>query len=49
MGLLQQLFSDWVGILSIFTVGFVLAMAVFLVFYVARHIREESDGQPRPH
>lgn len=45
MALLQQLFSDWIGILSIFTVAFVLVMATFIFFYVRRHIREEQVGK----
>jgi hypothetical protein len=48
MGLVQQLFSDWVGILSVLTVGFVLVMAVFLTFYVLRHMKDESTGKPAP-
>lgn len=48
MALLQQLFSDWVGILSVITVGFILVMAVFIGFFVARHVREETK-HPHPH
>jgi hypothetical protein len=47
MNLLRMLFSDWVGILSVFTVGFVLAMAAYLAFYVARHVREDTENQPK--
>lgn len=46
MALLQQLFSDWVGILSVITIGFILVMATFPGFYVARHLREEASPQP---
>lgn len=49
MALLQQLFSDWVGILSVITVGFILAMATFIGFYVARHVREETSRHPHAH
>ena len=42
MNIVSQLFSDWVGILSAFTVGFILAMAVFFIVYVRRHMREEE-------
>lgn len=46
MALLQHLFSDWVGILSVITVGFILVMATFLGFYVARHVRDETAHHP---
>jgi uncharacterized protein YneF (UPF0154 family) len=48
MALLQQLFSDWVGILSIITVSFVLVMAVFIGFFVVRHVRDETH-HPQAH
>lgn len=52
MELLRQLFSDWVGILSISTIVFILGMAVFIGIYVMRHMHEEEHrpaaaGQPR--
>ncbi len=49
MQLIQQLFSDWVGILSVFTVLFILVMAVFFGVYVARHVRDETDRKSRQH
>lgn len=49
MELLRNLFSDWVGILSVFTVAFILAMAGYLISFVIRHVRDESGGHPRPH
>lgn len=49
MALLQQLFSDWVGILSVITVGFVVVMATFIGFYVARHVRDETSHHPHAH
>lgn len=47
MELLRNLFSDWVGILSVFTIAFILAMAGYLVSFVMRHVRDESASQPR--
>ncbi len=51
MELLSQLFSDWVGILSISTIVFILGMAVFIGIYVMRHVHQEEHaaplGQPR--
>ena len=48
MNLFQQMFSDWVGILSVFTVVFVLVMAGFIAICVACHVRKESGGKPHP-
>ncbi len=42
MELLGQLFSDWVGILSISTIVFILGMAVFIGIYVMRHVHQEE-------
>jgi hypothetical protein len=44
MELFRQLFSDWVGILSIATIVFILGMAVFIGFYVMRHVHEEEHA-----
>nr|WP_314899697.1 DUF3149 domain-containing protein [uncultured Deefgea sp.] len=33
--------SSTVGILSLFTIGFVIAMAIYLYIYVQRHIKAE--------
>lgn len=49
MALLQQLFSDWVGILSVLTVAFILVMATFIGFYVVRHVRDETSQHPHAH
>lgn len=58
MELLRQLFSDWVGILSIATIVFILGMAVFIGIYVMRHVHQEehapaavgqSRGRRSPH
>lgn len=43
MELLTQLFSDWVGILSISTIVFILGMAVFIGIYVMRHVHQEEQ------
>lgn len=31
MGVFKLLFSDWVGILSLFTITFIIGMAVFFI------------------
>lgn len=47
MELLSQLFSDWVGILSISTIVFILGMAAFIGVYVMRHVHEEEHAPTR--
>jgi hypothetical protein len=38
---LGVILSSTVGILSLFTIGFVIVMAVYLYIYVQRHIKAE--------
>jgi hypothetical protein len=38
---LGVILSSTVGILSLFTIGFVIAMAIYLYIYVQRHIKAE--------
>ncbi len=40
MELLQELFGTWIGMLSLFTIAFVIGMAIFLVMFVVRRMRE---------
>jgi hypothetical protein len=42
---LQALFTSDVGLLSLFTILFVLGMAVFIFFYVRRKIAEDTAAQ----
>ncbi|MBE9610756.1 DUF3149 domain-containing protein [Chitinilyticum piscinae] len=42
---LQALFTSDIGLLSLFTIGFVIVMAIYLFFFVRRHIREDSQKQ----
>ncbi|MCB1964096.1 MAG: DUF3149 domain-containing protein [Rhodocyclaceae bacterium] len=39
---LQELFSTDIGLLSVFTIGFIIAMGVFLVRFVKRHMQEDE-------
>ena len=39
---LQELFSTDIGLLSVFTIGFIIAMGVFLVRFVKRHMDEDE-------
>jgi hypothetical protein len=34
------LFSSWIGILSLFTIVFMLGMAVFLYVFFTKHMKE---------
>jgi hypothetical protein len=45
MELVRQLFSDWLGVLSLVTVGFVLVMAVTIGLFVRRHVLDETQRQ----
>ncbi|WP_410499205.1 DUF3149 domain-containing protein [Chitinibacter sp. S2-10] len=42
---LSTLFSSEIGLLSLFTIGFVLCMAVYIFFFVRRHIKKDSEAQ----
>jgi len=39
---LQILFGSDIGLLSLLTIGFVIAMALFYVWYVVKKVREEE-------
>jgi hypothetical protein len=41
MALFQQLLSDWVGILSLGTIVFILGMGGYIFRYVMKHMKEE--------
>lgn len=43
----QQLFSTDIGLLSLFTIGFVVVMGVYLGRFVKRHV--EHDEQLNRH
>ncbi len=40
---LQILFGSDVGLLSLLTIGFVIAMALFFIWYFIRKVREEQQ------
>lgn len=40
MILIQQLLSDWVGILSLMTIAVTIGIIVYLVVYILRRTRE---------
>lgn len=39
---LKELFSTDIGLLSVFTIGFVIVMAVYLVGYAKKHIDDDA-------
>ncbi|MDD5247835.1 MAG: DUF3149 domain-containing protein [Rhodocyclaceae bacterium] len=39
----QLLFGSDIGLFSLFTIGFILVMAVFLIGYVKRHAIEDAQ------
>jgi hypothetical protein len=36
----ELLFSSWIGVLSLFTILFMLGMAIFLYVFFSRHMKE---------
>lgn len=41
--MIQELFAGPVGLLSVFTIGFTVVMAVFLLFYAKKKIGEDEN------
>ena len=41
----QELFSTDIGLLSVFTIGFVVVMAVFLGKYASKKMDEDARNQ----
>lgn len=39
---LKELFSTDIGLLSVFTIGFVVVMAVYLYGYAKKHMDEDA-------
>lgn len=42
MEVFKLLFSDWVGILSLFTIVFIIGMAVFFLVYFISHMQHDA-------
>lgn len=46
MELFMKLFSSQIGILSMFTIGFIIVMAIFMYIWVGRQARlDEKTGE----
>lgn len=43
----QMLISTDIGLLSLFTIAFVIVMAIFFINFVRRHVKEEESTQGR--
>jgi len=41
---LELLFSSWIGLLSLFTVVFIIGMAVWLYVFVTRQMSQSGPG-----
>jgi len=44
MELMKTLFSTDIGLLSMFTIGFILAMAVFFIIWYNKKINDPNEG-----
>jgi hypothetical protein len=42
MKLIANLFSDWVGLLSLFTIVFIIGMAIYIYVLVQKKMNEKS-------
>jgi hypothetical protein len=40
---LELLFTSWIGLLSLFTVVFMIGMAAYLYIFVTRHMKEPGE------
>ncbi|MBU0594202.1 MAG: DUF3149 domain-containing protein [Pseudomonadota bacterium] len=45
MGIMEMLFATDIGLLSMFTIGFILAMAVFFIIWYNKKINEPNQGE----
>ncbi|MDY0012885.1 MAG: DUF3149 domain-containing protein [Rhodocyclaceae bacterium] len=43
----RELFSTDIGLLSLFTIGFILVMAVYIGRFVKRHMAEDEKAHGR--
>jgi hypothetical protein len=42
--IMKELFSSPIGLLSLFTIGFIIAMAIFIYSRVMKNIHDEERG-----
>lgn len=44
---MKELFTSDIGLLSLFTIGFIIAMAIFIFSRVMKNIHDEERGTSR--
>lgn len=44
MELFMKLFSSQIGILSVFTIGFIVAMAIYMYIWIGRQARSDAES-----
>lgn len=42
--IMKELFNSPIGLLSLFTIGFIIAMAIFIYTRVVKNIHDEERG-----
>ncbi len=43
MKVLELLFGSWIGLLALFTIAFMVGMAIFLFIFFTKHAREPHE------
>lgn len=46
---LQELFTTDIGLLSVFTIGFILVMGVYIYRFVKRNMKEDEQAHGHGH
>lgn len=44
MELFMKLFSSLIGVLSLFTIAFIIAMAIYMYFWIGRQARSDEES-----
>lgn len=45
----KELFTTDIGLLSVFTIGFIIVMAIYIGNFVKRHVAEDERNAHRQH
>jgi hypothetical protein len=43
MKILEDLLTSWIGLLSLFTIVFIIGMAGFLIVFFTKHMKEPGE------
>ncbi|QID17203.1 DUF3149 domain-containing protein [Nitrogeniibacter mangrovi] len=46
---IQELFTTDIGLLSVFTIGFIVVMAAYIYRFVKRHVQEDEQLHRHSH